>query len=309
MIMRSISPLKWGLNYSLALLMLAILGQCGTAQKENSAARTSTDAYGRAVPIPTQKPLKVMGLSPALTEILFSVVPDSEIVAVSHVCNYPAAALAKPKVNTYPLAMESLVALKPDLIFAEEGIVSLESAAQMERMGLKTYFFRYKDLGDVWRAIDTIGALTGHSIRAQKVTDSLRAVQQQIGLAAVSGAKPIKVLGLISDKPIYAWGPKTIFNHMLKLAGATNAISDTFSKAYPELTREYVLKINPDIIIGGTKAELDSSFFALYPELKRINAYQKGQMYKINGDVLTRPGPRILQAVQEMATYVKQAQR
>jgi iron complex transport system substrate-binding protein len=93
----------------------------------------------------------------------------------------------------------------------------------------------------------------------------------------------------------------------LALAGGTNAIIERFAKAYPELSREYVLKLNPDIIFGGDMRGLDSSFFNFYPELKTINAYRRHQCYKLDADITTRPGPRSLQSVAIMEAIIKQA--
>lgn len=297
----------------LFLLLTVGLGACQykTEQADKAAAtRVVTDGMGRQVTIPMPlegDTIKVIGLSAAITEMLFAVLPADQVMAVSHVCNYPADLVAtKPRVTTYPLAIEQLVALKPDLIFAEEGIVSLDAAAQMERLGLTCYFFKYKTVNDVWAAMDTIGMLTGQASRAKRVTDSLRAAQQTLvaKYAQMKAASAPTVLAIISPKPIYVWGANTFMTDKLGLIGATNAVTENLGKAYPELTAEYVLKLNPDVILGASKAELDSTLFTYYPILKAIKAYKSGRCYGLNGDLSTRPGPRTLQAVDEMGKLI-----
>jgi iron complex transport system substrate-binding protein len=250
---------------------------------------------------PSRQPLRIMALSAALTEMLFAVVPDSEIVGVSHACNYPPDKVAnKPKVNTYPVDFERIIMLKPELVLAEEGIVSFETAAQLERLKIPCYFFKYDRLADIWAAMDTIGVLTGHKRRARLVSDSLRRVQQTFEITLNGEGSTPRVLSLVSDKPIYAWGRETMMTDQLRLAGGANAITERFAKAYPELTREYVLKLNPDVIFGGDMRSLDSSFFNFYPELRSIKAYRNHQCYKLDADISTRPGPRALQSVERM---------
>jgi len=286
--------------YNIFLVLCLILSGC-TEKKERSSL-VLNDALGRQVVL-AGTPKRVMALSPALTEMLFKILPDSEIIGVSHVCNYPQGKVkSKPKVNTYPLDYEKLVMLKPDLVFAEEGIVSFETAAQLERLHIPCYFFVYKKVDDVWAAIDTIGKITKNP--TQGLTDSLRFQQKQFLTQAVTYTNIPKVLCLISTKPIYVWGINTIITEKLKLAGGVNAMTESFTKPYPELTREYVLKLNPDVIFGGNMKQLDSSFFSLYPELKLINAYKNKQCYALDDDLNTRPGPRTLESVIEMKRYL-----
>lgn len=283
----------------------------GTSPAE--AMRTCTDGLGRKldVRVPTSdKPLRIMALSAALTEMLFATVPAQEVVGVSHVCNWPDSLVkTKPRVNTYPLDIEKLAELKPELVLAEEGIVSVDAAAQLERLGIPTYFFKYRKLADVWNAIDTIGTLTGHQDRARHLSDSLRKQENQLRISQLSSKTKLKVLGLVSSKPIYVWGYETLITDQLSVANADNAVSKAYDKAYPELTREAVLQFNPDVIFGGTFAELDSSFFSLYPELKRIKAYENKACFALDADKSTRPGPRSLEAVQEMIIHLNKVRR
>ncbi len=72
----------------------------------------------------------------------------------------------------------------------------------------------------------------------------------------------------------------------------------------PALTREYILKLNPDVLIGGSFGKLDSTFFKNYPELKRIRAYQTRRVYGITGNLMERPGPRVVESVRELQKLV-----
>ncbi len=100
--------------------------------------------------------------------------------------------------------------------------------------------------------------------------------------------------------PIYVYGRNTILTDKLRLAGAENAVDSVFSAPFPALSREYILKINPDIILGGSFEKLDSTFFSRYPELKKTNAYRNRRVYAVTDDLNSRPSPRVVEAVAEL---------
>ena len=104
--------------------------------------------------------------------------------------------------------------------------------------------------------------------------------------------------------PIYGYGRNTLFTDEIRLAGGQNAITETFPQPYPALTREYVLKLNPDVLLGGSFGKLDSTFFKNYPELRRIKAYKNRRVFAITGNLIERPGPRILEAMLELRALI-----
>jgi iron complex transport system substrate-binding protein len=96
------------------------------------------------------------------------------------------------------------------------------------------------------------------------------------------------------------YGQNTLFTDKIRVAGGQNAVTEKFVQPYPALTREYILKLNPDVLIGGSFGKLDSTFFKNYPELKRIRAYQTRRVYGITGNLMERPGPRVVESVREL---------
>src|SRR4051812_41018461 len=92
-----------------------------SAKKSSSGKVNITDDLGRKLEIPAQ-PKRILALSAGMTEMLFAIVPDSNIVGRTQVCNYPKAALKKTVVSSFPLDLEGLLQLKPDLIFTEAGM-------------------------------------------------------------------------------------------------------------------------------------------------------------------------------------------
>ena len=96
------------------------------------------------------------------------------------------------------------------------------------------------------------------------------------------------------------YGQNTLFTDKIQLAGGQNVVAEKFAQPYPVFTREYILKLNPDVLIGGSFGKLDSTFFRNYPALKRIWAYQQRRIYGTTGSLMERPGPRVVELVREL---------
>ncbi|GAB3849808.1 cobalamin-binding protein [Hymenobacter terrigena] len=288
------------------LLPLALLLGC-----QSDAGKTGTvavrDDLGRTLTLPAH-PRRVLALAPSMTEILFAVADTATIVGRVPQDDYPAAVYRKPVVNNYPLDLEKLVLLKPDVVFTIEGITSVDDAKRLQDLGIPVYFQRYRRVDDVFKGIDDVGRLLGRTAQARRLTDSLRQQLRQLTLSATHlTTKTPKVLAITWLDPIYCYGQNTLFTNEIRFAGGRNAITETFPQPYPALTREYVLKLNPDVLLGGSFEKLDSTFFKNYPELRRINAYKNRRVFPITGNLMERPGPRVVESVRELQGLLNQA--
>lgn len=265
---------------------------------------TVTDDLGRNLKIP-RYPKRVMALAPSTTEMLFAVCDESQIIARTQNCDYPAQAKKKPIVNNYPMDYEALVKLKPDLIFTVHGITPPEVAARIQELGIPVYFQNFEKIEDIFDRLQDIGRIVHRDAYAQFYTDSLQSQLKTIITRKAQVTTKPKVLAITWNDPIYVYGRNTIFTDKLRLIGAENAVPEVMAQTYPALTREYILKINPDVIIGGTFGKMDSTFFKQYPELKRITAYQTQQIYAATDDLMSRPSPRVVESVRELQSIIK----
>jgi iron complex transport system substrate-binding protein len=274
-----------------------------STKKVAAAKITVTDDLGRKLEIPAQ-PKRVLGLAASMTEMLFAVVPDSMIVGRTQVCNYPEAALKKPVVSSFPMDIEGLLALKPDLVFTEDGMTSMEMAEKIQELGIPVYFQKYNKVEDVFRGLNDIGRIMHREAAAKHLTDSL-----QTELKAIENApkteKPNRVLALISPDPIYVYGQNTLMTDKIRKAGGENALQEVFKQLSPPLTREYILKLNPDVIFGFRPEQMNNTFFRLYPELKKVNAYKTGRIYELTDDLASRPSPRVVESVKEIRAFLQ----
>ncbi|WP_235917384.1 ABC transporter substrate-binding protein [Hymenobacter busanensis] len=289
--------------------MLLVCAACSSpADKQPAQPTTVTvhDDLGRAVTFKAQ-PRRIMALAASMTEMLYAVADTAAIVGRTQVCDYPAAALKKPVVNSYPLDFETLVGLHPDVVFTTEGITSPADAARLQQLGVPVYYQTYRSVPDIFRGLRELGRLLGREPQAHRLTDSLQTELQRLTADSTAGNRP-RVLAITWLDPIYAYGFNTLFTDKIRRAGGQNALTETFPQPYPALTREYILKLNPDVLIGGRFGKMDSTFFRMYPELKRIHAYQQRRVFAITGSLMERPGPRVVESVRELQRLLRSAQ-
>ena len=287
---------------SFLLFALIACGQQGERQEEPSGQLTVTDDLGRQLTIPAH-PRRILALAPSMTEMLFAVCPDSMIVGRTQNCDFPERALAKPVVNNFPLDVERVLSLRPDLIFTTEGITPLEAAERLGQLGIPVYYQRYGTVADVLRGLTDIGRLMHRQEQARYLTDSLEAELRRLVTEPVPADSP-RVLVVTWHDPIYAYGRNTLMSDKLRLAGGRNAVQEKFDQPYPALTREYVLKLNPDVILGGDLGEMQKSFFQLYPELRQTAAFQRRKVFATTDNLTSRPSPRVVESVRELKSLI-----
>lgn len=288
--------------HGLFFLCLLLAGCQQEAQKQEQDI-VLEDGLGRQVRLPKQ-PERVLGLSSAMTEILFAVSDTATIVGITPDVDYPAAALTKPVVNNYPVDYEQLLALKPDIVFTSEGITPLDVAARLEELGIPVYYQKYRTVEDVLKGIETVGEIVGRKAVALHLTDSLRQQVRELEQKYKKPANPLQVLTITWTDPIYVYGQNTLLTDKLRILGAENAVREVFDQPYPALSREYILKLNPDILLGGTPEKLEQTFFSLYPELRKIKAYQQKRIYAPTDNLIARPGPRIVESLKELEQFL-----
>ncbi len=272
-------------------------------QEQQQQGITITDDLGRELHLPKQ-PKRVFGFTSAMSEMLFAIVDTANIIARTPDCDYPAAVYTKPIVSNYPVDLEQVLALKPDLIFTSEGMTPLDVAARLEELGIPVYYQKYRTVEDVLTGIEDIGRITGREKVANHLADSLRKEVQQLEANYKNRPNPLQVLTITWTEPIYVYGQNTLLTDKLHILGAENAVKETFDQPYPALTREYILKLNPDVLMGGTKEKLEQTFFSQYPELRRIKAYQTNRIYAPTGNLIERPGPRIVESLKELEGFL-----
>jgi iron complex transport system substrate-binding protein len=254
----------------------------------------------------------VIGISPALTEMLFALIPEKNVAGVTKQCNYPADKIKKKqRLETYPMDFEKLLEMKPDLVVTEKGISSIQDIQKMQNLGLHVIEFQYHNTRDILNAMEKLMKMLPILPEAKSLHDSLtRALntQEEKYKHQTRQERP-SVLVITWIDPIFAYGFETWMTDKIRLAGGRNVLEEKLDKPYPTLSRETILDLNPDILFGGTFEQMDTSFFRLYPELRTISAYRNKCIFALNDDLATRPGPRFMEGIQELEKCINDFKR
>ena len=254
------------------------------------------DARGKMVTV-RSKPLRIVSLAPSNTEILYALGLARRIVGVTDYCNYPRDAAKKPKVGDARTSVEKVASLKPDLVLAH-AFVNDDAIPRLERLGITVYAVDPKTLADVVGDIRAIGKITARPKTAESVAKGVKAAIASVKSSRAKKSSR-KVLVVIQSNPLWAAGPKTFVDEMLKTANAKNIAFDC-RPGFNTFSKELALKRNPDVIIAGTKDDAD--YFLASPLWRHTKAVKNKRVYVIDPDTLVRPGPRLGGGLKELAS-------
>jgi ABC-type Fe3+-hydroxamate transport system substrate-binding protein len=290
-------PLAW--RMMLCIVLVACAG-CNTAPAPE---RTVTDALGRSVAVPDTV-RRAVPLAPNLTELAIAAGGADRLVAVTVSDDYPPSVVdTLPRVQTLPVDYEALVQHTPDLVLATDQVNSPGDADPLAQMGVPTYFFSFDAVDDIFASIETLGTLMHTESAAQARADTLRHALDALRNATDTADRP-RVLVLVGDETLYAFGGPSYVHTLIEAAGGVS-ITDHFESAAPTLSEEFVLQEAPDVIIGLFEAEAPTNhLLQLHPTWDVVPAIQNNRVYTVNSDLVSRPGPRVVQGAYRIATLL-----
>ncbi|MDE3035835.1 MAG: cobalamin-binding protein [Nitrospirota bacterium] len=269
----------------------------------NLASRTFVDDLGRKLYL-AKPPVRIVSLAPSMTEILYSLGLDEEIVGVTEFCDYPPQALAKPKVGYSNPNVESIVALKPDLILAPSAFLRADTLAKLEQLKIATFVLDAKTIEDIPSHVQTIGRMLDRAQAAGRVATEMR---QQVAVirAAVQALPRPRVLYVLNSQPLITVGPGSFIHQMIELAGGVN-VAGRAQTPYPRLSMEEVLKEDPELLLFpvGTAESISESEQQQWRRWTTLSAVKHRRFHQVPADLLNRPGPRITQGLEVLARSI-----
>lgn len=249
-------------------------------------------------------PRRIVSLAPSVTEVLFEAGAGSRVVGVTSYCVFPRAVMALPKVGGYLTpSYEALVALQPDLV------VTLAEHADVEpkirALGIPILRLDHRSLDGIVRSIDQVGERCGTAARAKQAADALRQTLAGVKRGA-AGPRVLICFGRAEDfRRLTAAAPGTIHDDLITHAGAVNVLASP-AIAYPTLSAEGVMRLDPDVIIeissGGTDA---AELRRQWNRLDSVRAVRNGRVYVFTGEFLSVPGPRFARFAETIARSIR----
>jgi iron complex transport system substrate-binding protein len=259
------------------------------------------DEVGREVAFPFP-PKRIVSLAPNITEILFSLGLDEEIVGVSIHCNFPEKAKSKVRVGSYiSLDFEKVTSLKPDLIIATGVGNTRDMVDRLGKLGFQTYVIYPKNFDDILKSIAHIGQVVNREKEARMIIEGMRKRSQRV-IELTKGLPRPKVFIQIGDAPVVTVGKGSFADDLIRLAGGEN-IAKKEKEVYPRFGMEEILKRSPEVIvISSMNPKGDyQKILQEWTRWKTIPAVRNGRIHLIDSDLLDRPSPRIIDGLEELA--------
>jgi iron complex transport system substrate-binding protein len=254
------------------------------------------DQFSREVKI-NREPERIVSGSPGNTEILFALGLQAKIVGVTNWCNFPEQARQIAKIGDItPLNVEKVLDLHPDLVVADV-LNGKEAVTRLAELGVPTFALNANSFSEILTSITLIGGITGQNVAAQNLVNHLRHTLDQVrqqGLKLKNHG--LKVYIVLGWEPNWTAGPGSFLDEAVTLAGTENIAHDLPSP-WGQINMELVMKRNPDVII----TDIPPGKIYSNPIWAKIAAVQKHQVYHIVGDQYYRPGPRLIEALKDLA--------
>lgn len=255
------------------------------------------DDLGRIVTLPGGTARRIVSLAPEVTENLFALGAGSLIVGVTTADTYPAAAARLAKVGDFGQpSFEGIRALRPDLVIAASATIPQgEPERIMQRLrGIPVFAQKSARFADVPRHLLQLGTITGRTAEAKRLVAQMQAKAAQAAKRA-SGKRRVAVFVEISPSPLYAAGPGSFVDDLVRIAGGVNIVKGT--NPFPVFSKEALLAANPEhyiLAVGGDMNGAPTMPAALPTALaSRLRAVKEGHVHRIPSDLLFRATPRL----------------
>lgn len=289
-------------------LILSSLPLSTTIAKGNSFPRTFVDDAGEKVTIRTL-PKHIVSLYPSNTEVVYALGRGNAMVGRSEYCNYPKQAEKLPKLGDYyKINAEQIVALKTDLLLIHKSQFTAfkSQISVLKKRGVQVVVVGdANSFADVYGDIQLIGQAIGASSQANALVSSMKARLNKVVARTKTIQTPRKVYIEVDNYQGY-WttGKNTFMDEMLTKIHAVNVAHNV--KGWSALSSEQIIKYKPDVAIV-TYANYDKdaiSHMKARPGWTVIPAIKSNKVYSVNGDIVTRSGPRLILGVEELAKKI-----
>lgn len=269
----------------------------------NIATRTFVDDAGRKLYI-AKVPQRVVSLAPSITEMLFALGLDEQIVGVTDFCNYPAAALAKPKIGYARPNLESLLALRPDMIVAPQEFLRVDTLGKLEQLKIPVFLLEAKSVEDIFAQIQSLGKIFNRVPMSDAITRTMRDRMTEV-MKQIASSEKRRVLYVLNSHPLITVGPGSYIHQMIGWAGGLN-IAAASSSPYPRLNIETVLKEDPEVLIFpvGSAESIPKSEQDEWNRWGNLSAVRNRHLRTVSSDALNRPGPRVVEGLEHLARAI-----
>jgi iron complex transport system substrate-binding protein len=286
-----------------ALFAAAIVFVSASASTTVSATVSVVDDSGNTVTLaaPAQR---IVSLAPHATELLFAAGAGNQVVGVSEYSDFPAAAKQIPSVGgSGQLDIERIVSLKPDLIVAWGSGNNRRQLARLRKLGLTVFESEPRNFEAIADSLERLGALVGRDegrLQAQQFRQQVQTLEQHY-----AGRSSVTVFYQIWSAPLMTLNDAHIVSQAIKLCGGVNVFGQ-LKPLVPTISSEAVLTANPDVIIVSDEK---GKGLERWRSFKRMQAVASGNLMAIDGGIMNRAGPRVIEATRTLCKQIDDARK
>jgi iron complex transport system substrate-binding protein len=283
------------------MLLLSLMLACPAA----FAGVTVSDDTGQRIALPSPA-RRIISLAPHATELLYAAGAGGHVVGVSEYSNYPPQAGQLPSIGSvFALDLERIIQLKPDLIVVwSSGNVDTQ-IGKLHKLGIPIFRSEPRDFAAIPSSIERLSRLAGTEATGKAAADAFRTRLRGLE-AGYRNRSPVSVFYQIWRAPLMTLNGAHLVSAALRICGGRN-IFDKLPQLVPTVDIEAVLQANPQAIIASSGAKDDP--FTEWRRFPALHAVAHDNLLTINGELLNRASPRILDGVEELCQRLDDVRR
>lgn len=271
---------------------------------------TIVDDTGTSVHVPAGVE-RIVSLAPSITELYFTMTDENsttKLVGRTSYDNYPEEALLVDSIGgmTTGASIESIISKDPDLIMSTT-MVDMNMINQLRANGYPILVFEIDKLEDIFENIRVMGKVLNEEKNAEALITKINGEISEIEARPHETPLP-KTMYAVAADPMYVTGGETYLDELITLAGGINCYGDM--SGYGIVTTESIIERQPEVIIvikGPMDAGLNMREQILNnKELANVPAVKTGRVYTVDDDIVSRPGPRVGQALEILYSCISE---
>jgi iron complex transport system substrate-binding protein len=234
--------------------------------------------------------------------MIFAIGAGDQLVGRTNACDWPAAAAKVPVVGAFGRpSLELLASIHPELVI-DVDLADKETGKKISALGMRRETFSCKTPDDIPVVLRKLGLLTGHTREADSLAISIAAGLDKFKKKADAESHKNTVYLEIWNDPFWTGGQGSYTSALIAYAGGRN-IGDVVNKEYFEISQEWVIKKNPDVIACMYMAKKSTAADEVMnrPGWQNVAAVKNHRVYdRFDNSLFLRPGPRVLDGIEQL---------
>lgn len=264
-----------------------------------------TDSLGREMVVETP-PLRIVSLAPSVTESLFAIGAGDLVVGRTEYCDFPVEVETLPTIGGFSansISVEAILDLEPDLVIGGSTLQA-EIIAALETPGINAFVIQPASVEEIIDSLQLLGMITNHQDGASVLVADMQSRINTVSEIAstIPGEEHLTVFYEVWHEPLMTTTLQTFAGELIQLAGGINIFAD-IQEDYPSVSAEQIIEADPDVILGPSSHgdQLTVEVISTREGWQDLTSVQNNAIYLIDGNIISRSGPRIADALEMIA--------